>query len=441
MDKNDHPDQCKVEIDPNLTRRNFITGILSASALMAAGFSGCRGKSGDTDKKEYKNNEDKESKEPKESFESWSSKIELPSISIDMDSQPPDQQKLKNYLITDQVYNGELARIYKKYEKALSNLNKPKDDGFSFWKTYLEIEEDLRQAARNTYSDYRRDRYEHEISRLFVPHGFYVEVIKDHTRKFHAPILLALNVSKIKRVRKFNIRSKNKTHSIPLLETEHDEEKSSSVDGFVGNTTAIYQSAGNYIVINIEDFNLAKKYFYKLYCDHLNQQNQKPCPDKEKFFSDLRESVLQHEGMHAFFGLEKINQKDLIPYKLTEPIPMGHYDLDLSKTTITLLRMNELSAEGHGLMKSGSAANFDAMNILMNPDKRSYGLAQYVLFQEIRNCQKLPQSLKDMMNSGADEDVLWKVVLKLGSDDLQKIGERMAKLGIYLSGLSEKKSV
>ena len=434
VDKANHRPKDKNENTPgvDLSRRRIIAGTLAGGALLGLGLAKMLWR----DKPDTPPMPDQggEIARNQESFEKWSS-VELPKIELDPNSESWGEQKLKDYLVPEKIDEKKLNEFFKRFDEELIRLKSVPNQNVQIALMLVSLVDAFRQTIGSGRAEKGEILYE-DLNKFLLLHGYNLELqMTDGKTGFI--------VTRVKKNRPLNIHFKGGKSTIPLFETENDKKKSVIPKDFLNITSALFHSEGDYVTFNIEDFEVTKKNLYRYYCDNLRLYSTNPPPSEEDFYHALRSSTIQHEGMHAYFKKVLGLIKNKTPYKLLQPVNMGHYDLDLSDITITVTMEAELAGLGFGLMNSGPAVHIEALE-LITTDIESYTLAQEVLLQEIMNSKALSKSSKKLIdNPGkvSNADLGWKMVMGLNAEELHKIGERMVKLAIHLSKSSEAKAI
>ena len=152
---------------------------------------------------------------------------------------------------------------------------------------------------------------------------------------------------------------------------------------------------------------------------------------------DILNVTTQHEAMHAV--LHRLLSFDPHPQanslKNKGRINMGSYTLPNTYQMHGNIGVHELAAHGFGLMHSGESAQLLAMASTTGAlNEQSYGLVNKVITREL---MAISESSDAFTISGSkvtvNIDGLVSLINKLSKEQIYKIGERMAKLGIYLA--------
>jgi hypothetical protein len=157
----------------------------------------------------------------------------------------------------------------------------------------------------------------------------------------------------------------------------------------------------------------------------------------------LRDSLIlpaYHEAAHVYFGGGvAFDAKRFDGLKKKGNIPMGPYSLPYSfVVSANNARLHELFANGVGLSKSGASAVLTAHGIATNDHLENYFLARDVLWHELMNSLDLDPAFRVEMKNEIERtkivnfDKMAVAIDMLSDESLHRIGERMAKLALYL---------
>lgn len=148
-----------------------------------------------------------------------------------------------------------------------------------------------------------------------------------------------------------------------------------------------------------------------------------------------------HEAAHSY-----LNRKMPYDFHKTDglrkrgDVTMGHYRLPYAVYALANnAKLHELFANGVGLMESGASAVFTAHAISSSNQMENYKLAREVLWQELMNSQDLNSYFRIGLRGeiertqSVDFNKMAVAIDRLSDESLHKIGERMAKLALYLS--------
>jgi len=160
---------------------------------------------------------------------------------------------------------------------------------------------------------------------------------------------------------------------------------------------------------------------------------------------NILNSVLTHEGAHTC--LHKIHgygRTGKYPIKKMGTVSMGSYQISEDNYSQPgNEQAHELIAFGTEMAKFKDTAILSAISVGGTPvHPRGYELARYILLMEIINSPYLSRDLYEKFISDSQKsekgnlyssDNLLRALAEIPPEGLQEIGERMAKLGIYLT--------
>jgi len=158
--------------------------------------------------------------------------------------------------------------------------------------------------------------------------------------------------------------------------------------------------------------------------------------DNQKIIDDFRVSVVYHEAAHAFLQdfVSDPEKRDAIKKK--GDIPMGYYSLPFGVfANEDNSKLHELFGNGIMLMLSGESAPLSAMHCALsdiNIDK-TYTLERKVFWNEISHSPELDSATRHKLESEMNGTDMVVAINRLPDESLRKIGERMAKLALYLT--------
>jgi len=148
--------------------------------------------------------------------------------------------------------------------------------------------------------------------------------------------------------------------------------------------------------------------------------------------------------MHAYLDSIGIAadyfRKDAL--KKAHGVNMGRYDIPKETfRNINNAELHELTANGFGLMNSGQSAPLVAHAMVTThaaSNIENYVLMANIMVWEITKSQGLSRNISmkldlDIQKGTADVNTVISAINELPNEQLHKIGERMAKLGVYLT--------
>jgi len=149
-----------------------------------------------------------------------------------------------------------------------------------------------------------------------------------------------------------------------------------------------------------------------------------------------------HEAAHVYFVRSisiAFDFKRFDGLRKKGDISMGNYQLPYVVTvSANNAQLHELFANSIGLVKSGASAVFTAQAIATNVEIKNYRLAREVLWYELMNYPELDPAFRIGLKNeiertqSIDFNKMAVAIDQLSDESLHKIGERMAKLALYL---------
>lgn len=404
------------EAQARQTRRQFIRFGTAAAVMGAVGYGILRGE--ETPQSEPpKITASKPSVKPTiPDYEEWSSKIELPEIELSPQLSDwnlkervaqffpewIDETKLKGAF--DQI-DEEIKEIFRKLDNE-RNI----DIRHVLIQDYLVVLQKLHNELVDKEEDLNKPFYivEHEIQKLLLLNNLYMEG-PGYVQSGNSFIFY--NVEK---VHQLSIRFGEKERQFPVIYLKDPQPLMAlprRIDLPIGN----YLKGLDAIVVN--------ENYYK---DRWK--------NRESFSYEMQSNIM-HEGMHAALYMdlpEKARGKSSI--KRRGDIDMGNYILKedeyLQFSDRKGNQIQELAASGFGLANSGKSAK-EIPGFSAGPE---YGFARFMLQKELAHSHFVDPRLQLKLTSRrvTERDIL-NAVEQIPIEELHRIGERMAKLAIYLT--------
>jgi len=223
-------------------------------------------------------------------------------------------------------------------------------------------------------------------------------------------------------VKKSSIKIGDRTIDLPILFLHNQEDLLENLNDRDSIMMGQYFNDYDYLVINKDGLlRLMKEQTREI--SQLNQEAAQRIESiaSEEKYSQLQKSTVYHEVAHValqkIFGIK--HEDSLI--EMNGLIDMDGYSVgrDLK---ITDTELHELAANGYGIMNSGKMAKASLIYLLNSPYP-SYRLAKEICIKELQR----------IMGPGIHDTRALKLFI-IDTDDqvLHRIGERMAKLAIYL---------
>lgn len=237
-----------------------------------------------------------------------------------------------------------------------------------------------------------------------------------------------LSMYEVDDVHSLTIKFNSQTNQIPVIFVKNQIRLNTQQDSAVDSLGGVSLENGKYIAICRK--NLVKGIMHLINeVKRLCQEGRFKCRvvgSSQTIINTISEQTIMHEAMHAAFGISGIGNKEVIKSK--GDIHMGRYILrerEYSDFLSNAIYANELVGLGMGLSKSGNLARFIAN--FHTTDQ--YGLARLILRKEIENSPYTDEHTRQQIES---DGLHFNDTEKIPDEELHAIGERMAKLGIYL---------
>lgn len=257
---------------------------------------------------------------------------------------------------------------------------------------------------------------------------------------------IRLSIFKVKDIKTLQIDEGDKAYRVPVVEIGDQKDYCSKEEKNTNDPSVfngIYNQEAGVIFHHIDGTNATTLHNIKVFEERNAKMGNKLRPkDAIRLQKDGLELVRQHEGLHCWLfrkGFE-LSEKPGADIKDKGEIDMGSYVIPPQEYLGQYnTHIHELAAWGYCLMKGGEASQVYIPS-LMQKDPKTYAFTMRILMSEIFNI--IPQEYRKLLvkpdpNNNAQEildiDIYTLMISRMSSDELHKIGERMAKLGIYLA--------
>lgn len=156
---------------------------------------------------------------------------------------------------------------------------------------------------------------------------------------------------------------------------------------------------------------------------------------------DFLATAPAHEAGHLWLESVRYDSQSSDGIRRSGDIPMGAYTLPYSVyAKADNAQLHELVAHGVGLAHSGVASTLVAHGLAMDTHQPAYALAREVLWRELTFCPEIDSALRQGVLGHIESqkriplDRIDALVSQAPPESLRRIGDRMAKLGVYLAG-------
>jgi hypothetical protein len=434
----------KPESNPLITRRRAILTLAGAGGAAAAWRAGLFDVFGDEEKPQESTKQDSSKKSttgPRlPEYDEWASKIELPDIEYNPYQTPWTKEQIENHFIPKEVDRESLPPFYKTFDDltddllaGLKNKSEPKERN-DLINSYLgQIFELLFSGNLNTLDKDQLKEAISKTSRILIPHGYWIGGDREYGEAFNKYVIYGID-----KINSLKVHLGDQSGDLPVVSLKEKQDITADTDAepIVFNGTYFHDNGCIIVDDNQIAESMASVSNFEELCRELNITPRTNNINVEFF----RRVTLMHEGMHAVS--HKMSQKNPEPARKidTKGINMGHYTLNPKMFgSITEIDVDELIANGFGILNSGDLAHLTLYNIQTSARSNpTYNFCSFVILNEILNSPSLDPSSKNEffkeLSSGkiSDKDFV-KFLMKIPPHELTNIGERMAKLGIYLT--------
>ncbi len=437
------------EVKPSLiSRRNVLLGLLGFGAGTALVFHSDVASLFDekeTKKPVHKKAPQKRplaSKTPE--YDEWASKIELPEINLSREPLDWSQEKKMEYLTKYPVSPESLKKFRIHFmevwnvfstgiEKAKNKSEREQlAEDFAI-KINRSLPNKVDYLSGGVTDDAVR-RLINRSNRYLLPSGLWVEF--NHS---HKTGVFLFNLYQVDRAQSLNIRLNKKEDQVPVYFLNNKTRQDILVNPDIHYPVELEGfTFGDSIVIN-EEYALRigqqKLDSLQKFCSK-NQIQMKPIDDHQRYMEDDVKTSIQHEGMHTVllrlinFGLNETRRN-----RPADFVKMSNYQTPVNyPPNLSNMWISELASSGYGLSQSGHTASVVAWAMANTTNMVSYGLVRDILAKEIVHSPYVPEPLRKELEEGTGgQKGLVEAIMQIPEEEMHRIGERMAKLGLYLA--------
>jgi len=379
-------------------------------------------------------------------YREWADKIELPHTSISPLNEaveaPPAVLKPDKYAALLRRHKQELSVIDEKMKKTSGLMERDRIifDYFSaIGQEYLLANNQTAspQLVAGTASFYK---FINEINSGLIPVA-HLRVEYDHLHHIRLAIFRPKGFGEVR------VKMASNSFTIPYALFEGQADYLSDPQAEPLGFSGIYEPKAGCIFMNVKHADRKRKNVVFAYEEQLKKTGTAPqIFDDRKVGPDLINSGFYHEAMHAYFYRLGIAHEPGVKSALRGKgdVSMGSYTIDREQLNIyNNAQLHELAAHGYGLMKSGSSARLAAYAISLSVDPESspienYLMARDVIWYELVNSPEMDPKIRRKIERIINQehkmsmDLLTAGLSRFSEPELHRIGERMAKLAIYL---------
>ncbi|MBN2087674.1 hypothetical protein JW758_04975 [Candidatus Peregrinibacteria bacterium] len=387
-------------------------------------------------------------------YDEWASKIELPTVEFDTQKKIWSQDEIIKHFIPENTDAEKLQSFYDIFDQALSvavdtfNESSPNMQRqillADFFKKLTTAYAEMTGTARNEKITIPRIILD-KINRLLVPHGYHIT--KEKNEKYIARIY------KIDSIKSIKMKAGDSEYELPAAYLGDRYELSFDRNGSnnksqISESQASYFDSGNYMVIKERWAEEISRRYVENINTFLSGRGMKEKMINPDSVSDFGEGVAAHEATHAYLervlkisGFEETDKG----YKDTEssikkrcPINMGLYTLaPEAYERRNNINLHEMITTGVQLMNSGEMVSKYVSEIFSEQGK-NYIFARDMFVMELVNSPAIDEKLRRDLASGTqrgylDIETVQGILINTPKEEFYRIGERMAKLGIYLT--------
>jgi len=254
----------------------------------------------------------------------------------------------------------------------------------------------------------------------------------------------SLNLFEVEGTQTAKIKSDDTEKEIPVVYVKSPKEYFTHTAEKRDRLNGVYEPVPDLIVLNRVRTKAEFEIMAKRYIEKCGEGAVKPQELPFNAPQDWENAFIYHEGMHGAFGLhlKKMGQ-EFFPLNQTlikrkDDVQMNGY---IYPARIFRLyndgHIAELTGHGYGLQHSGTAARIVAHSILDGGGSESqYKMASEVFIQELMHSPDLSEGMRSELIGYKVDAPAGRVIAavnELSDESLHKIGERMVKLGYYLT--------
>lgn len=368
-------------------------------------------------------------------YEGWSPKIQLPDVEIPDQSFKLTPEEVEKSFIPESIDKAKLQAFYSRFDKAWVALrNKENDLSDDFVQGLIEGCRDWLRNPKSTSDDAQETA--DQIGRLLIPHGYWLDRRpKQNINRF--------TIARVDRVQMVKANFEGKELSIPLVRVKENLHWGNEHNNDQEDIQGRFVEEGNFLVVYPErTMAVIQQIFPVIEQRYRTQGTQGPKPSLATSTDTAVRMFIYHEVMHAVLSnLKGIDAKRDDAVKLNRDIPMGHYSLSNDSIIPQNHQLHELIANGYAMSKGKETSIYTVVSII-DSKRQSYAFARTALRTELLHHEKIDQNafLTGLIKQKETDDLalLLDEILKLSDEDFRRIGERLAKLGLYLTQTDER---
>jgi len=428
---------------------------------------------------EEETNAQKKSEPGVPEYEEWASKIELPEMKLDEGFLDWNRDRREKHLLSKKIDQDRMDRFMSEFNRLknqiineLKNI-KPSEmrTGYILLAFFKELAENFQSIIEAQQQDSKEDFSREikickdsldeitrlsqglassdmhdkindcidEISRLLLSQNVYMNFDFNRTKKG-----IQIAFYEVEKARSVKVRLGDQDMELPVLFLSNLQSISSFPDLPPNDFPGMHVDPGNCIVLSINDEGVSRIQKTLKKIDKWCRKNgiKRAMPNTDQVRKDMTYEIIAHEGMHAaLHHMLKIGSWEHSVIQPKGTIDMGRYKLRESEYYKTKdyyvkdgVYLHELIAGGYSLMNSGHVANYVAGGHIYKPSTWNHILAHRIFIRELAHSPFVNQeSRRRIMEGEMDAQSLIGELLKISNEELHNIGERMAKLGLYLA--------
>jgi len=440
------------------TRRNALIGLGATGVAIAADrfglfdiFDGRR--ETQDPRKETVAREKSEPRVPE--YEEWAPTIKLPVIELDYDSPPLNQQDKEKLFLPPEIDKEKLHQFYERFDhlkkKVLEDIahtaapEKRHQLMFDFVGRLFQeyrIANEIYVNPKDLSDPKKFQKIIAEINYLLTPHNIFL--LADHDQEGKEQFVFF----DIEEVRELKVEFEEKRFKFSFFFLRNQQNLNYRPDTLSHPFSAETDHHGKYICLNRPNIFMGVQKGIKDFETSCYEAKRPVEPiDPAKIFEDYIKGAYEHEGAHmaldeikGIVGEARVNndQRLYTAIKRRGDIKMPHYTVSETEyKNISDRMLHELFAAGFGLMHSGKSAKISAASLGVS-DIEGYQYVKYFLMHEVATSpfvdEELKRNLENQIKEGlmTNRDVFAAALSQIPDEGLHHIGERMAKLGLYL---------
>ena len=427
------------------TRRKIVVGGIAAAILGVVGYSilsGDKTPEKPTQKSIPSTPKEPEAKPRIPEYNEWAAKIELPQIKLEPSPVDWNLEKRTEYFIPKIANQGSevyrpLKQFYKLFDANLHRL-------FSRMGDMKDV--DSRMKEIKAFETFLAINYRNatsagpnlttcDLNRFLIPHKRWM--------KFSTPYNANAAFFDVEKIHMAQIQNDGKTESLPvvflanqrdaIVDSAHPEAR---IDG-------LYLPKCGYIAVDKDGLQKSSDEVVNELESELRKLSLDMIPiDRQTFPKDAVNMGLVHEGAHAsLHRINKIDPKGSHAIKQKGTISMGSYEIfEEEYFKSSNLQVHELIALGTGMASSKNTAFIAVWSAAGTSGiPNGYDLARYVFVLEIIHSPHISENFRRKLivdlerENVVRHDNIIRAFSEIPPEGFQDIGERVAKLGIYLT--------